>query len=63
MFKDRVYVPSSAIREQILSQYHDNLLAGHSAQMKMLDLIEHNFYWPDVKKDVTDYVTGSETYQ
>ena len=63
LFKDRVYVPLLVVRKQILSQYHDNILAGHPGQQKMCDLIERNFYWPEIKDDVAKYVSGCETCQ
>ena len=63
LYKDRVYVPESVMRERILSQYHDTVLAGHPGQLKTRDLIERNFYWKTIKQDVAKYVSGCETCQ
>ena len=63
LFKDRVYVPESVMRERILSQYYETALAGQPGQLKMQDLIERNFYWKTIKQDVAKYVSGCETCQ
>ena len=46
------------LRTELISKYHDNLLAGHFGINKTRELISWNYYWPSIKKDVEAYIKG-----
>ena len=41
---------------QILESEHDTKVAGHMWQDKMIELIRRNFWWPQMNKQITDFV-------
>jgi len=55
----RLYVPDVAsIREKLISDHHDSRIAGHFGRNKTLSALQRNFYWPDMKRLVTDYISS-----
>ena len=53
----RIYIPNNRkIREQILWENHNSTDVGHLGQQKMMELIKRNYWWPDIKEDVKEYV-------
>jgi transposase InsO family protein len=44
----------------ILKRYHDSPLAGHFGINKTLKLIQRDYAWPTMKKDVSDYVKSCD---
>lgn len=61
-WKGRYYVGSGGnLRTQICSNTHSNMEGGHSGITATLKKIEQLFYWPGVKKDVTEYVKACDT--
>ena len=36
---------------------------GHLGQMKMLELIKRNYWWPGIKEDIKSYIQGCFKYQ
>jgi len=56
-YVDRVLVPAQeALRSQLLEVYHDCPSGGHWGRDKTLDLIRRSFTWPEIAKDVSEYV-------
>lgn len=56
-YKDRLWVPAEeSVRQEILSTYHDDPLAGHCGVQRTMDAISRKFYWDHLKKDVEEYV-------
>lgn len=49
-----IYVPAD-YTEQILKQSHDDILAGHGGFYKTLKRIQHNYFWPKVRDEVSKY--------
>ena len=49
--------------EQILATHHNNPLAGHPGIRKTFDLVQREYHWPDMQKDVERYVKGCEVCQ
>jgi len=41
---------------QILESEHDTKVAGHMWQDKMIELIRRNFWWPQMNKQITDFI-------
>jgi len=63
-YKRRLYVPrNSSARAQILKTHHDDPHAGHFGQERTLELIQRKYYWPQMTKDVKEYVTSCTTCQ
>ena len=49
-----------AIQTELISQYHDNPLAGHFGINKTKDLVGRKYYWPSLWKDIEAYVKGCD---
>lgn len=43
-------------RPEILKQYHDNATAGHYGVEKTITRIASRYYWPGMRKEITEYV-------
>ena len=51
---DRIQVPNDPqLRQTLLQQAHDSLLAGHFGQEKTQELLQRTFSWPGLARDVT----------
>lgn len=56
---DRVYIPSfGETRLNILKSRHDSPMGGHQGITKTTELVERDYIWKSLKKDVREYVTG-----
>ena len=48
-----VYVPTGGdLRMCVLKACHDHLLAGHPGQMKTLELLRCDYFWPKMREDI-----------
>jgi transposase InsO family protein len=57
-----LYVPAVAdLRATILREYHD--AAGHLSANKFLDNVRRSYWWPGLRKDVSDYVLSCDACQ
>ena len=62
--KEKVYVPKDNIlRAEIIRLYHDTPVGGHRGQQKTMELVNQNFWWPRVNKEVKQYVEGCDSCQ
>lgn len=52
------YVLPGCLRDRALTGIHD--LAGHQGQDRTLSLARQHFYWPDMEKNIRDYVRSCE---
>jgi hypothetical protein len=49
MFHGKIYVPNDRdLRRRIIEQHHDTCIAGHAGRFKTLELITHNYWWPQM---------------
>jgi hypothetical protein len=47
-----VYVPTGGdLQTRVLKACHDHPLVGHPGQMKTLELLHHDYYWPKMCDD------------
>ena len=47
LHEEVVYVPTGRdLRTHVLKACHNHPLAGHLGQMKMLELLHHEYFWP-----------------
>ena len=53
-----VVVEDTSLKRGVISLYHDSPTAGHPGISNTTWAITRDFWWPAVKKDVTEYVKG-----
>jgi hypothetical protein len=57
MFCDKIYVPNDRdLRCRIIKQHHDTCIAGHAGRFKTLELVSHNYWWPQMSCYIGIYV-------
>jgi hypothetical protein len=59
-FKNKLFIPTDELRLEIMKHRHDNLAAGHFGINKTFDLIQRDFWWPNMHRFVTDYVKSCD---
>lgn len=58
----RIYIPNyKNLRLEALQNHHDHKLRGHPGIRKTTQLITRTYFWPGLKKDVTNYVRTCHT--
>ena len=55
VYNGKVYIPRKWRRTTII-KHHNAIDAGHPGQMKTLELISRNYWWPQMKVDIVAYV-------
>jgi hypothetical protein len=61
---NRIVVPDTlSLRERVIKENHDSILAGHPGRTKTVELVQRDFWWPSVSKDCHKYVDGCATCQ
>lgn len=53
---NRLCVPQCSLREAIIKETHGGGLGGHFGRDKTFALINSNFYWPNMVRDVSRFV-------
>jgi Integrase zinc binding domain len=48
----------NTLRQEVLTQCHDHPSAGHPGIFNTLHLVIRDYWWPDVKRFVKNYVQG-----
>jgi hypothetical protein len=57
LYKNIVYVPySPELRSVILKEMHNEPYAGHSENHKTVSAIKSQYYWPDMKREIVEYM-------
>ena len=56
-WKDRLVVPDNTIiREKILQEFHNSAIGGHAGIARTMARVTAQFYWKNMKKDITQFV-------
>jgi len=65
MYKEgKVYVlKDNKLRAEIIRLHHDTPVGGYGGQWKTVELVTRNFWWPEVTKEVKQYVEECNAYQ
>lgn len=61
--KPQLYVSTRDLRDKLLHEFHDSLVAGHLGRDKTLQAVTENYWWPSVAKDVEEYVRSCPACQ
>jgi hypothetical protein len=57
MFHGKIYVPNDRdLRRRIVEQHHDMRITGHAGRFKTLELVSHNYWWPQMSHYIGIYV-------
>ena len=61
--EEKIYVPEGVLRVEVIRRHHDTAVGGHGGRWKMTELVERNYWWPGITKEVTKYVEGCDLCQ
>jgi hypothetical protein len=63
-YRGKRYVPESdQLRLRLIREHHDTAIPGHPGQAKTFDLLERQYYWKDMRKQVDQYVRNCHSCQ
>jgi transposase InsO family protein len=63
-FRDRLYVPEDySLRKALIERFHDAPLAGHFSKDRTLNLIQRQYHWTGIERDVQRYVAQCKECQ
>ena len=64
LFRSRLLcIPRTSLREFLLWELHARGLTGHFRRNKIIEAVEHHFYWSSLKRDVARLVSQCRTCQ
>ena len=62
--KGKVWIPSDPVLcLKTMEAEHDSQVAGHMGMDKTVEMVDRNFYWPEMTEDIEDYVRSCEDCQ
>jgi hypothetical protein len=53
------YVPEGKMRDVLLKESDDGLLASHGGANRTTTFLKESYYWPNLKDDAEEYVKTS----
>jgi hypothetical protein len=63
-YRGKHYVPEGdQLRLRLIQEHHDTALAGHPGRAKTFDLLDRQYYWKDMRKQVDQYVRNCHSCQ
>ena len=62
-YNSRLIPENNELRQGVLSLYHDSITTEHPGIRQMLDAIAKDYWWPNLKASITDYIKGCATCQ
>ena len=58
-YRGKVYIPTNIdLRKEVVTSFHDSMLAGHPGFFKMLHLIKEHYWWPGMTVFLKKYIDG-----
>lgn len=57
-FRNRLYVPDTDLRLQLLETAHSSAESGHPGRNKLYELLSRDYFWPSLRKAVKQYVAN-----
>jgi hypothetical protein len=58
------YVPEGEqLQLRLIQEHHNTVLAGHPGRAKTFDLLDRQYYWKDMQKQVDQYVWNCHSCQ
>ena len=61
--EEKIYMPEGALRVEVIRRHHNTTVGGHGGRWKMTELVERNYWWPGMMKEVAKYVEGCNLCQ
>lgn len=56
-FRDKIHVPNnSELKNLILREFHVNPYSGHPGYHKTLKMVNKLYYWPNLNREVVEFV-------
>lgn len=55
-FRDRLYVPSSDVMDEIMKEARSQVFSMHPGESKMFQEIKAHYWWTGMKKSIVEYV-------
>jgi len=63
-YRGKRYVPKGdQLRLRLIQEHHNTALAGHPGQAKTFDLLDRQYYWKEMRKQVDQYVRNCHSCQ
>ena len=63
-YGEKIWIPEDeSLRTTIISQCHDNSLAGHGGTVKTTKLVSRQYYWPKIRETIKRYVKNCDMCQ
>jgi len=63
-YSEQIIVPDhKKLQQRCISLHHDGPAAGHPGRNATLELIQRQFWWPSLRRDVNIYVAGCASCQ
>ncbi|XP_043488078.1 uncharacterized protein LOC122515007 [Polistes fuscatus] len=60
---NQILVPKLELREGILAECHSSPIGGHKGVTKTYNKIRHKYHWPNLKKDISDFIKNCTSCQ
>jgi len=63
-WKDKLFIPAnSAVKQQLLQEFHDSLLGGHGGYQKTLARLSAQCFWKNMANTVEEYIRACSICQ
>ena len=64
LYRGKCYVlEGDQLRLHLIQEHHDTTLARHSGRAKTFDLLDRQYYWKDMRKQVDQYIRNCHNCQ